>query len=197
MARPAKYSDTMILDAAAAEVAESGLDGASVSAVAARLEAPSGSIYHRFPSRKHLLGALWVRTLASFHDALANAASNPAAPDLAARSVASLFQWITRDPVGSALLLKFRTEDLVDNDWPTEVRLAVAAESQRLADITNSVAEARSINPLNAILAMVDFPTAAARRAGVFGNDVVTSAIQERTAAVIAPLLEPEIYRKK
>ncbi len=191
MARPTKYSDSMILDAMAAEVAAAGLDGASVAAVAARLGAPSGSVYHRFPSRKHLLGALWVRTLSSFHDALEFGAQNAASADLATRSVGALFDWIVSDPVGSALLLKFRTEDLISNDWPTDVRLAVAEQNQRLADITNRVAEERNINPLDAILALVDFPTAAARRAGVFDTPVVTDAIQLRTASIIAPLLQP------
>ncbi len=189
MARPVKYSDSRILDATARVVADAGLDGASVAQVAKSLGAPSGSVYHRFPSRKHLLGALWVRTLKSFHDALQEATAEPTAEDLAHRCVTSLFDWINNDPIGSTLLLKFRTEDLIDNDWPTEVRVEVAEESQRLADITNRVAEARGINPLDAILALVDFPAAAARRAQVFGNDVVTEAILARTTGIIRPLL--------
>ena len=189
MARPVKYSDTKILDATAAEIVESGLDGASVARVAKRLGAPSGSVYHRYPSRKHLLGALWVRTLGRYHDALERATDQPTAPDLAQKAVAGLFEWIGNSPTDSTLLTKFRTEDLVDNDWPTDVRVSVAAENQRLADITNRVAAARSINPLDAIMALVDFPTAAARRAEVFGNEVVSTAIQTRTATVIDALL--------
>jgi AcrR family transcriptional regulator len=189
MARPVKYSDSRILDATASVVANAGLDGASVAKVAKSLGAPSGSVYHRFPSRKHLLGALWVRTLKSFYDALQDATDDPTADDLAHRCVTSLFGWIENDPIGSTLLLKFRTEDLIDNEWPTEVRVEVAEQNQRLADITNRVAEARGINPLDAILALVDLPAAAARRAQVFGNDVVTEAIQTRTTAIISPLL--------
>lgn len=189
MARPIKYSDSNILDATAAEIVESGLDGASVAQVAKRLGAPSGSVYHRYPSRKHLLGALWVRTLGRYHDALESATVQPAGEDLAQRAVSGLFQWIGQNPVDSALLTKFRTEDLVDNDWPTDVRVSVAEQNQRLADITNRVASARNINPLDAIMALVDFPTAAARRAEVFDNDVVSDAIQVRTAAVIGALL--------
>lgn len=189
MARPVKYPDSKILDATATEIVESGLDGASVARVAKRLGAPSGSLYHRYPSRKHLLGALWVRTLSRYHDALEGATDRPADEDLAERAVAGLFEWIGQNPTDSTLLTKFRTEDLVDNDWPTDVRVSVAEQNQRLADITNRVATARSINPLDAIMALVDFPTAAARRAQVFGNDVVTTAIQTRTATVISALL--------
>jgi AcrR family transcriptional regulator len=189
MPRPVKYPDSTILDATATEVAESGLDGASVAQVAKRIGAPSGSVYHRFPSRKHLLGALWVRTLASFHDALEDATREPSVEDLAHRCVVGIFDWVRENPTGSTLLLKFGTEDLIDNEWPTEIRIEVAEQNQRLADITNRVAEARDINPLDAILALVDIPTAAAHRAQVFGNDVVTEAIQGRITLVISPLL--------
>ncbi len=189
MARPVKYSDARILDTTAKVVVESGLDGASVAEVAKRMGAPSGSVYHRYPSRKHLLGALWVRTITSFHDALEAAAAEPSHDELAERAVRTLFDWIGSNPVSAALLLKFRTEDLVNNDWPTEVRLAVAEQNQRLADITNRVAEARSINPLDAILALVDLPMAAARRAEVLGNEVVTEAIRARITLIISPLL--------
>ena len=189
MARPVKYSDSKILDATAAEIVESGLDGASVAQVAKRLGAPSGSVYHRYPSRKHLLGALWVRTLSRYHDALEQATLQPEADDLAQRAIAGVFDWIGKNPVDSHLLTKFRTDDLVNNDWPTDIRISVSDENQRLADITNRVATARNINPLDAIMALVDFPAAAARRAEVFDNDVVTDAIQLRTAAVIGALL--------
>ncbi len=189
MARPVKYPDSAILDATAAEVAQSGIGGASVAQVAKRLGAPSGSVYHRFPSRKHLLGALWVRTLRSFHDALDGATKDPAAEQLAERCVDALFNWIRSNPTGSTLLVKFGTENLIENDWPIDVRSEVAEQNQRLADITNRVAESRAINPLDAILALVDIPTAAAHRAQAFDNELVTTAIRDRTIAIIGPLL--------
>ncbi len=179
----------MILTAMAEEVTNAGLGGASVSGVAARLGAPSGSIYHRFPTRQHLLGSLWVRTVRSFHDSIERTLDRPTDPDLAGRVVNSVFGWIEHDPVGAALLLRFRTEDLIDNDWPTEIRVDIATENQRLADMINHVAEVRRINPLDVVLALVDFPSAAARRAGVFDNDMVTEAIRHRTTTVLELLL--------
>jgi AcrR family transcriptional regulator len=191
VARAPKYDDEMILTAMAEEVTNAGLDGASVSNVAARLGAPSGSIYHRFPTRKHLLGSLWVRTVRSFHDSLETSLDPPADPLLAGRVVDSVFGWIEHDPVGAALLLRFRTEDLIDNEWPTEIRVDIAEENQRLADMINRVAEVRQVNPLDVVLALVDFPSAAARRAGVFDNEMVTEAIRQRTKAVLEVLLAP------
>lgn len=189
MARASKFDDQLILDAMAQEVAESGMDAATVSSVARRLDAPSGSIYHRFPTRKHLLGALWVRTVRSFYTAIESAVGDASAADLGSHVVDAVFRWISANPVGATLLLKFRTEDLIDNDWPTEIRIEIAGENQRLADITNRVAEARHVNPLDVVLALIDFPTAAARRAAVFENETVEAAIRQRTTALISQML--------
>lgn len=191
VARAAKYDDDMILDAMAAETARAGLDAASVASVAKRLGAPSGSVYHRFPTRNHLIGALWIRTIRSFHDAIERALDPLDGADLASRVVTAVFEWIDADRVGSILLLKFRTEDLIEKEWPTEVRLDIAAENQRIADMVNRVADARRINPLDAVLGLVDIPAAAARRATVFDNDVVTDALRVRTASLCALLLNP------
>ncbi|NNE94421.1 MAG: TetR/AcrR family transcriptional regulator [Acidimicrobiales bacterium] len=189
MARKVKYSDTKILNAAAQVVAASGVDGASVSQVAKRVGAPSGSVYHRYPSRKHLLGALWVRTLTSFYDGLDEATRDPGADHLPQRCVDAVFDWTIGDPLAATLLEKFRTEDLIENDWPAEVRVSIASQNQRLADLTNRVAEARTINPLDAILGVLDIPVAAARRAHDFDNDVVTGALRDRAVQLARQLL--------
>ena len=189
MARASKFDDQLILDAMAQEVAEAGMDAATVSSVARRLDAPSGSIYHRFPTRKHLLGALWVRTVRSFYTAIESAVGDASAAELGSHVVDAVFRWISANPVGATLLLKFRTEDLIDNDWPTEIRIEIAGENQRLADITNRVAETRHVNPLDVVLALIDFPAAAARRAAVFENETVEAAIRQRTTALISQML--------
>ncbi len=189
MVRPSKFDDQTILNATALEVASSGLDAATVASIARRLDAPSGSVYHRFPSRKHLLGSLWARTVKSFYSSIESAVGDATGEDLARRIVDGVFNWIGNDPVGSTLLLKFRTEDLINNDWPTEIRLQIAEQNQRLADLSNRVAEVRHVNPLDAVLAMVDFPTAAARRSAVLQNEVVDEAIRQRTATLISQLL--------
>ncbi len=61
--RPAKFNSEQILDATAGILAEGGPAQATVAAIAQRLGAPSGSIYHRFESRDLLLARLWIRTV--------------------------------------------------------------------------------------------------------------------------------------
>ncbi|NOX28486.1 MAG: helix-turn-helix transcriptional regulator, partial [Actinobacteria bacterium] len=55
MGRRPKYSSDQILDAAASLLAADGPTALSVARIAARLGAPSGSIYHRFGSRDVLV----------------------------------------------------------------------------------------------------------------------------------------------
>ncbi len=69
MARPARFSDDDVLDAALRAVAAHGPD-ATIAQVATELQGPVGSIYHRFGSREDLLARLWVRSVRRFHEAL-------------------------------------------------------------------------------------------------------------------------------
>lgn len=71
MAKRALYSRDEILDAAIRAVHERG-HSATVGDVTAVLNAPSGSIYHRFPSRHSLFVSAWVRCVREFHSTLAN-----------------------------------------------------------------------------------------------------------------------------
>lgn len=69
MARPAKFTADNVLDAASAAVLERG-QRATIADVGRLLEAPSGSIYHRFGSREELFASLWIRSVQRFHQGL-------------------------------------------------------------------------------------------------------------------------------
>jgi AcrR family transcriptional regulator len=76
MARPAKFNRDQILDAALAAIAEHGR-GATLADVSAQIDAPTGSLYHRFPTRDHLFVELWLRSIRRFHVGLLEAAALP------------------------------------------------------------------------------------------------------------------------
>src|ERR671936_386712 len=66
MARPARFSDSDLLDAAAEVAAANGPAATTISAIAEAAGAPTGSLYHRFPSRDVLLGTLWLDLVGRF-----------------------------------------------------------------------------------------------------------------------------------
>src|SRR5215831_10092404 len=77
MPRPSKFSEGKILDAAASLVAAGGPRAATIGAIGATLDAPWGSIYHRFSSRHVLLGRLWLSKAAMFQDRFVEALAHP------------------------------------------------------------------------------------------------------------------------
>src|SRR5260370_4919979 len=55
--------------AAARDLAvEHGPSAVTVASLTERLEAPTGSFYHRFPSRDVLLGGLWLKTILAYQE---------------------------------------------------------------------------------------------------------------------------------
>ncbi|WP_062244152.1 TetR/AcrR family transcriptional regulator [Brevibacterium epidermidis] len=74
MARPSKFSFDEILDAAAAAVSAHG-PKVTIAQVSDEIGVPVGSIYHRFPSRIHLMASLWLRSVQRFHVGLLETAS--------------------------------------------------------------------------------------------------------------------------
>lgn len=71
MVRTARFSAEDFIEATMALVAEGGPAAATMQAIARRVGAPTGSIYHRFESRAAVLGAAWNAAYASFVGALA------------------------------------------------------------------------------------------------------------------------------
>jgi AcrR family transcriptional regulator len=66
----AKFSQTDFLAAARAIASAQGPAAVTIASITARLEAPTGSFYHRFASRNELLGELWLRTVFDFQEGL-------------------------------------------------------------------------------------------------------------------------------
>jgi AcrR family transcriptional regulator len=69
VARPAKFTVDEVLDAARDVVRDRWRD-TTIADVAHQMGGPVGSIYHRFPSRDALLGAVWARAITRFHEGL-------------------------------------------------------------------------------------------------------------------------------
>ncbi len=190
MVAATKYTESAILDATAAEIASAGFDRASVASVARALGAPSGSLYHRFPSKKHLIGALWIRTARRYSGSLSSALETTTTEDLPQRIIDHTFDWVASYPLEANLLMQFRTEDFTAGDWPPDVIAEIEETNNQLAQHVAGAARRHGVDPLDMLLAAVDIPAAAARRAILAGVDTATEDhIRRRATELVAHLL--------
>ncbi|GAA3692222.1 TetR/AcrR family transcriptional regulator [Zhihengliuella alba] len=136
----AKFSHDGILDAAAREALEHGTD-VKVGAVARRLGAPSGSIYHRFPSRDELLVQLWLRSVRRFHEHYLAAGGDPD-PQRAllgmAVSVASFTREHQSDAAAMTLFRQSRLAETAPVSCRAEVEQVNVDVHRRLAELAEA-----------------------------------------------------------
>jgi AcrR family transcriptional regulator len=123
--RPAKFDSEQILDITARIIADGGPGQATVAAIAQRLGAPSGSIYHRFESRDLLLARLWIRTVRSAQEGFVAALALPDLEQAALEAALHIPRWSRQHLPEATVLLLYRREDLVDR-WPEELGPQVA-----------------------------------------------------------------------
>ncbi|RMI30582.1 TetR/AcrR family transcriptional regulator [Nocardia stercoris] len=185
MGRPAKFTEDDFLDAALEELAEHGT--VSIAAIAGRLGAPNGSVYHRFSSRDRLLATMWIRSIRRFqHGFLAALARDPI--DAALHSL----RWSRENPTEARALLLYRREDLIAR-WPDELgpgleSLNTAVQS---ALATYAVTRYGPDDPdaeRRVVLALVDIPRAALLRDLRAGSPPAPSLDEMVTAAATAVL---------
>jgi AcrR family transcriptional regulator len=112
MGRPAKFDSEQMLDAAAGLVARGGPSRATVAAIAEQLEAPSGSIYHRFESRDLLLARLWIRTARRAQEGFVATLDGPDLADAARQAALHIPRWARSHLDEATVLLLYRREDL-------------------------------------------------------------------------------------
>ena len=128
--------------------------------VAARLGRPSGSLYHRFASRDHLLAETWLDAVASFQAGYLRALN---ADDVggAARHVVA---WSRQQPARAALLTAFRRTDLLHPSWPPEVADRVVTASTALERGIRACARRLAVPHAFLLAAVVDLPYGVVRR---------------------------------
>lgn len=167
MPRPAVFSRKSVLESALDLVVEHGGPAATMTAVAQRLGAPSGSVYYRFGSRDLLLATLWLDTVETFQYAFLAELS---ADDARAGQRAALVpvRWVRERPREAALLLAHRREDLLSGEWPADTRGRAAALGGALdaglrGFARRHLASARPPAVRRARLAVVDLPAGALR----------------------------------
>ncbi|GAB2665488.1 TetR/AcrR family transcriptional regulator [Nocardia goodfellowii] len=179
-----------ILDTAARLLHDGGPAGVTVSAVIRAAGVSSGSVYHRFPDRAALLGALWTRTLLRYHtEAYPLFDGDPveAAVALAEYTV----RWCAASPLDAHVLLTGAARFGADA-WPHAVRAERDTENERwnaaLRDLVDRLRTRTGRSRTALLLAAVDLPTAAVRRYLASGSTIPED-LAEVTAAIVRDAL--------
>lgn len=171
MPRPALFTLDELLDAAAALLAGGGPEAVTMSAVARAVGAPSGSMYHRFPTRAALCGQLWIRTEERFHAGFTAALSRSADPqDRCVAAARFTVQWC-RDHPDEAQVLLTGPGALGAADWPDELTRRRKGLHRALRRMLAGLGERDRVNA-----AVIDVPYAVVRRHLLAGHAIPPSA---------------------
>ena len=125
MVRGSKFDPAEFVDAALVLLSEGGPSAVTMSAIARRSGAPTGSIYHRFPSRSAVVAAAWLRALTAFAGQV-EAALKPGA------AAAALVTWSRAHPREARALFLTAPADLFDTAPPEDLSGAIRAQEARI-----------------------------------------------------------------
>jgi AcrR family transcriptional regulator len=185
MPRPARFTLDELLDVAAALLAADGPAAVSMSAVARAANAPSGSMYHRFPTRAALCGELWIRTEERFHAGMRAALATSQEPQTRCVAAARFtVQWCRDHPVEAQVLLT-GADALGEADWPEEM----TSRRKRLHSTLRRMLAGMPSDLDRVNAAVIDIPYAVVRRHLVARRAIPASAdvIVEQCARTLIP----------
>jgi AcrR family transcriptional regulator len=185
MPRPARFTLDELLDVAAALLAADGPAAVSMSAVARAANAPSGSMYHRFPTRAALCGELWIRTEERLHAGMRAALATSQEPQTRCVAAARFtVQWCRDHPVEAQVLLT-GADALGEADWPDEM----TSRRKRLHSTLRRMLAGMPSDLDRVNAAVIDIPYAVVRRHLVARRAIPASAdvIVEQCARTLIP----------
>jgi AcrR family transcriptional regulator len=167
MPRPARHDRDSLLDAAVALAAARGPAAVSMAEVGRVAGAPSGSVYHRFPSRAALLSELRLRTIGRFQEGFIAALRGEDAVGAAAAAAGYVVEWARTHPDEATVLL-YAAADFAADSWPAEAR---AREKQLRGELQRALVHLGRRLGLRGrdgrerlLVATVDLPNAVVRR---------------------------------
>ncbi|MBU2551429.1 MAG: TetR/AcrR family transcriptional regulator; helix-turn-helix transcriptional regulator, partial [Proteobacteria bacterium] len=118
MGRSAKYTNSDFIRAGLQMAAEGGPASVTMAGLSSRAGAPLGSVYHRFQSRRVLMGELWLGLVESFqHGFLAELSGG----DMTSTALYTL-RWARARPLEARVLMLHRRQDFTGPGWPAGMR---------------------------------------------------------------------------
>jgi len=163
MGRKPYFERNDFLTAALDIVSETGPGSLTIAALAGRIEAPVGSVYHRFVSREVLLAELWIRIAEPFQRGFLDALARDGLE-------AALYtaKWVRGHLNEGRVLLLYRREELVAGNWPEDVKEHAAELTRELEKglvsfTRKTFGSAGRENVRRAVFALIDVPLAAVK----------------------------------
>lgn len=167
MGRPSTYDSDQILDVAAALVCTGGPAALSITGIANRLGAPSGSIYHRFRSRDTLAASLWLRAVERFQSGYFEALDQDDSQTAVRRAASYVLSWSRENLDDARLLLLYRSSDLLQDGWPRALsernELQRARITQAIDHLCTRLGTTTAMDRRRVVFAIIDLPYGAAR----------------------------------
>lgn len=195
MPRPTIFSPDLMLDAALEVVAEDGVGSLTMTSVATRLGAASGSIYYRFPNRAALAAALWLRTQDRFHAGFLEGLDHPDPLTAARRAAANIVAFSHDHRLDAMLMMRYRSDDLLRSSWSDEHLAQHRRQRRRMSSAVTSLQRAFGVDDRESLrritFAVVDVPYTAARAAIVavrLPDELAARLIDETVVALLLPL---------
>lgn len=194
MPRNPKFDHHTVIDITARLAARHPAE-ATIARIAAELDAPTGSIYHRFRSRDELLGEVWLSAAAAFQSAFAAQLVG----DDAFEAGLAAARWVpsrVRERFDEArILLLHRREDFAAPHWPEAMQQRarqLAGEMQAHFDaLAAQLGVQDEAGRQRVRFALVELPLAVVRphlHAGRAPPPLAESLIEDCYRAVLAPL---------
>jgi AcrR family transcriptional regulator len=195
MPRHPKFDSNAVIDITARLAARHPAE-ATIARIAAELDAPTGSIYHRFRSRDELLGEVWLSAAAAFQSAFAAQMVG----DNAFEAGLAAARWVpsrVRERFDEArILMLHRREDFAAPHWPAPMQARARQLSGEMLARFDALAERLGIHDdigrQRVRFAVVELPLAVVRphlRAGNPPPPLAEALIEDCYRAVLAPVL--------
>ena len=164
MGRKAYFKHEEFIGAAIQIIAEDGLGALTIAALAKRINAPVGSVYHRFPSRNALLAELWLNIIELFQNEYLKKLQEDGL-----QATLSCLQWVRMHPNEARIMLLYRLEDLTSGEWPQDMQKRALRLDKELhegvsAFIKKQLGPVTKENTDRAIFAIYDAPIGIIRR---------------------------------
>lgn len=118
--RIAKFSDQQLIDAARSLILEGGPSAATVNAIAGRVGAPVGSVYHRFRSRELILARVLLDAVEAFQRSYLEYADRKGATP--GQIAGHFIEWVEGHPDDAKLLALYRRSEFLSGEMPEELR---------------------------------------------------------------------------